>query len=162
MRRPPLGLKADPLTPAERAYGKRHMAQVARLPCIICSARPVDVHHVFHGRYGTRRASDHEVLPLCKSCHTDAPWSIHRDKKGWRDRHGHDFDLLPAVADSLAALALADATTPASYGEIMAEAAKYRDSLPLAEAFDRASADIEQRRARHQPGDDLPRRRGDQ
>lgn len=26
---------------------KAHMARVAKLPCVICGCRPVEVHHVF-------------------------------------------------------------------------------------------------------------------
>ena len=100
--RGPLGLKRDPLTAAQIAAGKRHMARVAQLPCIICGSRPVEVHHCISGRYGQRRASDFEVLPLCVFHHREGPFSIHQNKHLWEATNGFDSDFLPVVANMLA------------------------------------------------------------
>lgn len=101
-RRPPLGLKRPPMTAARIREGKAHMARVAQLPCVICGRRPVHVHHCCHGRYGQRKVTDFEVIPLCPDCHQSGPNAIHRDKAAWRDRNGSDFEFLPVVADMLA------------------------------------------------------------
>lgn len=100
--RAPLGLKPRKLSAKEIAAGKRHMAAVAKLPCVICGAWPVDVHHCFCGRYGSRKASDFETIPLCKRCHQDGPLAIHQDKAGWQERNGMDHEFLAVVADALA------------------------------------------------------------
>lgn len=103
MGKPPLGLKPDPPTPAEIRAAKEHMARVKALPCVICGrAGPSDAHHCICGRFGTRRASDWQVIPLCKDCHQDGPEAIHRGKASWVARNGPDHEYLPVVADMLA------------------------------------------------------------
>lgn len=97
----PLGLKPPPMTAARIREGKAHMARVAQLCCVICHRKPVEVHHVFHGRYSQRRASDFETIPLCPQHHREGPDAIHQDKAGWRDRYGADFEFLAVVADML-------------------------------------------------------------
>lgn len=77
---------------------RAHMAKVAKLPCVICGRRPVQVHHVICGRYSQRRASDRETIPLCPECHAD----LHANKTAWRDRNGADHEYLAVVADMLA------------------------------------------------------------
>ena len=80
----------------------KHLARVAQLPCVICHRRPVQVHHCICGRYGTRKASDFETIPLCRECHLDGPNAIHRNKRAWIERNGPDYEYLPVVADMLA------------------------------------------------------------
>jgi hypothetical protein len=79
-------------SPEGRA-GKAHMAKVAQLPCIICGARPVEVHHCIHGRYSTRRAPDMDTISLCIACHRE----LHAAKARWESEHGPDTSYLPAV-----------------------------------------------------------------
>lgn len=69
------------------------MAKVAQLPCVICASWPVEVHHVAHDRYSTRKASDFDTIPLCKRCHR----KLHADKAAWREAHGPDHGYLEAV-----------------------------------------------------------------
>lgn len=82
--------------------GLEWMRRVKQLPCVICGKHgPSDAHHVFHSRYGTRKASDFEVIPLCKSHHQDGPEAIHNDKAAWLEKHGPDYSYLPHVAVQL-------------------------------------------------------------
>lgn len=86
----------------ERKAGLLHMAAVKELPCVICGKPgPSDAHHVFHGRYGSRKASDFDVISLCKAHHQDGPDAIHNDKSGWLERYGPDHSYLPSVAAML-------------------------------------------------------------
>ena len=89
---------------AEGQAGLEHMARVAQLPCVICGAWPVHVHHCFHGRYGARKASDFDTIPLCPRDHLDGPEAIHRDKSGWMARNGPDYSYLDRVKDALSKL----------------------------------------------------------
>ncbi len=101
-RLPPLGLK-QPKPVRGTVEAKRHLARVKELPCVICAAPPPsDAHHCFSGRYGSRKASDFETIPLCKACHQHGPMAIHQDKAGWEARNGNDFDFLPVVFDMMA------------------------------------------------------------
>ncbi|AXC50028.1 DUF968 domain-containing protein [Paracoccus suum] len=101
-RRGPVGLKPDGPTAADRAAGRAHMARVAQLPCIICGARPVEVHHCISGRFGQRRVSDFDTIPLCARHHREGPFSIHGNKALWVATNGPDTDFLPRVAALLA------------------------------------------------------------
>lgn len=94
--RAPLGLKAP-----KPAKDQAHMARVAELPCVCCGARPVEVHHCISGRYGQRKASDRETIPLCFAHHR-GPEGIHTSKRAWEALYGLDTDYLPVVADALA------------------------------------------------------------
>lgn len=99
--RGPLGLKAPkPVrgTTAARAYLER----VKMLPCVICDAPPPsDAHHVISGRFGSRKASDFDTIPLCRAHHQDGPEAIHQNKAAWEAAHGPDTDYLPVVARML-------------------------------------------------------------
>lgn len=86
----------------ERKAAKAHMDLVAGCSCIICGARPVEVHHVICGRFGQRRASDFDTIPLCPPCHRLGPMSIHEDKAGWVERNGPDYGFLAIVAEMIA------------------------------------------------------------
>ena len=93
----PLGQKK---LKAERgtANARAHLARVKQLPCVICcSPGPSDAHHVFCGRFGSTKASDFEVIPLCKAHHQDGPDAIHNGKASWVEKYGEDHKYLPLV-----------------------------------------------------------------
>lgn len=99
--RGPLGQKA-PKPERGTAKAKAHMARVKALPCGICGRPgPSDAHHVFCGRYGQSKASDFDVIPLCKFCHQVGPDAIHVNKRAWIERHGPDYGYLPEVSRQL-------------------------------------------------------------
>lgn len=78
---------------------KAHMDKVAKLPCMICRAWPVVVHHCICGRYGQSKMSDFDTIPLC-FLHHDAtsPLGIHASKSAWVKRYGQpDTAYLPEV-----------------------------------------------------------------
>lgn len=83
-------------SPARQA-GLAHMAAVAQLPCMVCAAWPVDVHHMPSPR------SDMRVIPLCPQHHRRefGPGAWHYSPKAFREAHGGDEDLLAAVAELL-------------------------------------------------------------
>lgn len=76
---------------------KEWMAKIAELPCVICSRRPVVVHHTIMDRHAMRRSSDFETIPLCDPCHRD----LHASPKAWRELNGPDHDYLPAVREAI-------------------------------------------------------------
>ncbi|MDX5416057.1 MAG: hypothetical protein LPK88_07025 [Alphaproteobacteria bacterium] len=86
----PLGLKQS------RKRNPAHLARVAQLPCVICGSRPVEVHHVICGRYGQRRATDEDTIPLCYNHHR-GPEGIHTIRAEWVARYGEDHEWLPHV-----------------------------------------------------------------
>jgi hypothetical protein len=98
-KRGPLGQKTG--NPKKTPAGKAHMAKVAKFPCVICGARPVEVHHVISGRYSQRKASDLDTIPLCWN-HHQGPEGIHTDKALWEAKHGPDTGYLNAKRPGLA------------------------------------------------------------
>lgn len=101
--RGPIGLKSGKVKNGTAA-GLEHMRRVKQLPCVICHAPPPsDAHHCISGRYGSRKASDFDTIPLCKNHHQGAE-GIHTDKAAWQAERGQDVDYLPQVADWLACL----------------------------------------------------------
>ena len=73
-----------------------YMGKVKALPCCVCGAPPPSIaHHCIHGRYGTRKASDFDVIPLC-SAHHDYPQpdAIHSGKENWACKYGPDYTYI--------------------------------------------------------------------
>lgn len=97
--------------PPDPAY----MADVAELPCWICALfgmqqlSPTQVHHVIHGRYGTRRAPDRDTIPLCEGHHQGlmdtSKIALHREPSKWKRLYGPDHSYIErtrqAVEDRL-------------------------------------------------------------
>lgn len=97
-----LGLKS-PKPERGTTRARAHIERVKQLPCVVCHAPgPSDAHHCICGRYGSRRVSDFEVIPLCKDCHQVGPTAIHNGKASWVEANGPDYEYLPTVADMLA------------------------------------------------------------
>lgn len=107
LRRTALGKKPKPMkqiSDSRKKYrnsveGKaaaEYMAKVKQLPCAITGkAGPSDVHHCISGRYGSRKASDWDVIPLCVELHRyPYPDAIHTNKRAWEEKHGPDTDYI--------------------------------------------------------------------
>jgi len=72
-----------------------YMGLVKQLPCCICNAPPPsDCHHVIHDRFGSRKASDLDTIPLCKKHHQEGTDAIHNGKETWREKHGPDHSYV--------------------------------------------------------------------
>jgi hypothetical protein len=86
------------LASSERERAKRHMSEVARLPCLVCGAWPVEVHHLPDPR------DDFRVIPLCPMHHRRefGPGAYHYSRKAFNAAHGSDDELLAIVARRLA------------------------------------------------------------
>ena len=99
--------KAAYLASPAREKGKRHMAAVAMLPCLICGARPVEVHHdTGAGSDPAKKPrSDMRVLPLCSFHHRRefGPGAYHYNPRAFYARHGSSEELLKRVDDMLRA-----------------------------------------------------------
>lgn len=82
---------------------KRWMSRVAQLPCCVCGAHGVHVHHLKEGTGASQRAADTLVLPLCPDCHT-GPNGIHGlGRKGFYMRYKKsELDFLAETIERLA------------------------------------------------------------
>jgi hypothetical protein len=94
--RGPLGQK-----PEKARRNRSRLADIAELPCVICGAYGVQVHHCISGRYGQRKAPDSKTIPLCWNHHL-GPDGIHTNKAAWEALHGPDTGFLARVDAMLA------------------------------------------------------------
>lgn len=88
--------------------GKRHMAKVARVPCVLCAyvglgETPALVHHMKLGTGASDRASDFLTIALCQEHHV-GPNGVHTLKeKGLRLRYNlSELDLLAMTLEAMA------------------------------------------------------------
>ena len=104
-RRTPLAprRKRKRMIKPEREVDPAHLAKVATLPCLVCCALGVEVHHI-KDRYtaGGRRAGDDETLPLCPTCHRTGPEAFHHlGSREWERRFGSQRHHLAMVRTKL-------------------------------------------------------------
>ena len=76
---------------------RRHLDRVAALPCAVCGARPVEVHHLREGQGMAQRAPHWLSVPLCVEHHRGKT-GIHGDRSAWKLRK---LDELSALAETL-------------------------------------------------------------
>lgn len=69
------------------------MGRVAELPCCLCGAYGVQVHHIREGVGMSQRQDDFLTIPLCPDCHTGSQ-GIHGDKTMLRIHKVDELDLL--------------------------------------------------------------------
>ena len=83
--------------------GKLWMGLVAQLPCAICGAHQVQVHHIREGAGLSQRSQDTLTIPLCLLHHTGADGIHGLGRKGFYMRHKCDeLDLLAATIERIA------------------------------------------------------------
>lgn len=89
------------------AAGKRHMARVSAMPCILCELLgtkqegKTDVHHIREEAGAGQRNSDFLTIPAChEACH-QGPQGIHGDKSRLRLAGVTELDLLAMVVERL-------------------------------------------------------------
>ncbi len=76
---------------AEGQAALAYLQAVKGLPCAVCDAPPPsDAHHVICDRFGARKSSDWDAIPLCKKHHQNGPEAIHNGKASWVAMHGPD------------------------------------------------------------------------
>lgn len=90
------------------AKGRRHMARVARVPCVLCAhlglgESPALVHHLKYGSGAADRAHDCLTIALCQEHHV-GPSGVHTLKeKVLRLRYNlSEIDLLAMTLEALA------------------------------------------------------------
>lgn len=82
-----------------------YLAAVAALPCVVCGAMPVQVHHasagsmigIESGGMGRKNGSD-KALPLCLNHHTGAQGVHTIGVQTWEALYGPQSEMLEAVA----------------------------------------------------------------
>lgn len=82
---------------------KAHMARVARLPCVVCRAYPVQLHHVRKGVGLGQRSSGFRVIPLCPTHHQTGGHgrALHAGQRTFEQNYGTEEELLERTAQWL-------------------------------------------------------------
>lgn len=85
-------------TKAER----EHMGRIAQMPCAVCGAFGVHVHHIRTGVGMGRRASNLDTIPLCPEHHQGMTGIHGCGRKAWERHHGiTELELLSKIKESL-------------------------------------------------------------
>lgn len=88
---------------SKRAAVERWMEKVASLDCIICGARPVELHHIREGQGAAQRAPDVLCLPVCPEHHRGASGIHGLGRRGFQTRYKTtELDLLAQTIEALA------------------------------------------------------------
>jgi len=84
------------------AESKRHMNRIAQMPCAICGAFGVHVHHIRTGIGMGRRASDFDTLPLCPEHHQGMTGIHGMGRKAFERHHGiTELELLARTKEAM-------------------------------------------------------------
>lgn len=91
---------------SEGKAAMEYMNLVKQLPCCICGApAPSIAHHVINDRFGTRKASDFDTIPLCQLHHDHGhPDAIHTNKTAWAAKYGPDYSYVETTRKLVAEL----------------------------------------------------------
>lgn len=89
------------MKPARTTAAKRHMDRVANLPCCLCGAQPVELHHILTGRTPGRRSPDWLVIPLCEDCHRGNFNGIHGQQRMLSVMKLNELDLLAQTLEHI-------------------------------------------------------------
>ena len=86
---------------------KEFMGLVAELGCIVCRNNgdydsPAEIHHVGNGTMG-KRASNHEIIPLCHIHHRTGNngIAVHAGRKSFESNFGTEQGLLAQTMELL-------------------------------------------------------------
>ena len=82
---------------------KSHMSRIAEMPCSVCGAYGVHVHHIRTGVGMGRRSSDLDTIPLCHEHHQGMTGIHGMGRKAWERHHGiTELQLLQKTKEALA------------------------------------------------------------
>jgi hypothetical protein len=80
---------------------RRHMGLVAQLPCCLCGAHGVQVHHITEGKtFGKRDKLHFCTIPVCEPCHK-GPGGIHGDRTMLRIVKKTETELLAETLEAI-------------------------------------------------------------
>lgn len=82
-------------------FTKQHMQRVSELPCGVCGAMPVELHHILEGRTPGRKSDDRLVIPLCNSCHVHPKSGVHGMRVMWNVMKKSELDVLAETIEKI-------------------------------------------------------------
>ena len=79
---------------------KAYLDRVAQLPCVLCGAHGVHIHHVREGQGMAQRAQNWLTIALCPDCHTGSS-GIHGNRNRLKLQKVDEMDLLSRTIEAL-------------------------------------------------------------
>lgn len=79
----------------------KHLSRIAALPCCLCGAKPVEVHHILEGRIKGRRSAHYTAIPLCPDCHRGSKNGIHGRQDMLRIKKTTELELLAETLERI-------------------------------------------------------------
>lgn len=80
---------------------KQHLERLSQMPCALCGAHGVHVHHILEGRIKGRKSGHMTAIPLCPSCHMDSHNGIHGRRAMWDVMKKTELELLAETIEKL-------------------------------------------------------------
>lgn len=80
---------------------KAHLDRLGCLPCALCGAFEVHVHHILEGRIKGRKSAHFTAIPLCQSCHTDPQMGIHGNQVMLKIHKTTELQLLAETLEKI-------------------------------------------------------------
>lgn len=71
-----------------------HLSRLAAMPCALCGAVPVEIHHLLEGRIKGRKSGHFTAIPLCPDCHRGSGNGIHGQRRLWNVLKKTELELL--------------------------------------------------------------------
>lgn len=79
---------------------KKYLDRVAGLPCVLCGAHGVHIHHAREGQGMAQRAQNWLAIALCPDCHTGST-GIHGNRQRMKLQKVDEMDLLARTIEAL-------------------------------------------------------------
>lgn len=79
----------------------KHLNWIAALPCCLCGAKPVEVHHILEGRIKGRKSAHYTAIPLCPDCHRGSKNGIHGRQDMLRIKKTTELELLAETLERI-------------------------------------------------------------
>ena len=79
---------------------KKYLDRVAQLPCVLCGAHGVHIHHAREGQGMAQRAQNWLSIALCPDCHTGST-GIHGNRQRMKLQRVDEMDLLSRTIEAL-------------------------------------------------------------
>lgn len=80
---------------------KRHLDRLAQMPCALCGAHGVQIHHILEGRIKGRKSGHFTAIPLCPGCHMDSNNGVHGRQAMLKVMKKTELELLGETIETL-------------------------------------------------------------
>lgn len=79
----------------------KHLSLLAGMPCCLCGAQPVEIHHILEGRIKGRKSAHFTAIPLCVDCHRGSENGIHGRQNMLKVMKTTELELLAATLETV-------------------------------------------------------------